>query len=294
LGIDAVPLSRQPMAASAWRESPVLGEGDAATWVTAFAGLDAVVHCAARVHVMREEIGDPLAIYRRINRDGALAMAEGAARAGVRRIVFISSVKVLGESTDGGPPFRNDDPVAPLDPYAVSKAEAENALTDLAQQRGFELVVLRPPLVYGPGVGGNVASLANAIRKGVWLPLGSAQNNRRSMISIDNLCSAIEAALIARHINGGRYLVSDGDDMSTRALIEGLAAGIGRKPRLIALPPALLRPLLRLLGREAVWARLFGDLRVDIADSCTRLSWTPAFSTADGLRSVTTLDRSHA
>ncbi len=282
-GISVLPLSRTPLDVPGWRSSPVLGEADATAWAEALTGAAAVVHCAARAHVMREREQDPLAVFRRINRDGAIAMAEGAALAGVRRIVFISTVKVLGETTEGRAPFRNVDPPAPEDPYAISKAEAEAALAAIAEARGIELVVLRPPLVYGPGVGGNIAALIRKIRAGWLLPFGGARRNRRSMISTDNLAGAIRAALFAPARPGSRYLVSDGEDISTRALIEALAKAAGRPARLVDLSPALLRPLFRLSGRASLWTRLFGDLRVEIAESCARLAWQPCGSTITNL-----------
>lgn len=285
-GITTVPLARRPFDVDGWRQSPALGDGDADAWAQAFSGVDVVVHCAARAHVMREQSTDPLGTFRRVNRDGAIAMARGAAKAGVRRIVFLSTVKVLGETTNGRAPFHNSDTPAPEDPYAISKAEAEAALAALSQQSGFELVVLRPPLVYGPGVGGNIASLVQLIRRGLWLPLGSARRNRRSMISTANLSDAILAALTVPGAAGGIFLVSDGQDVSTRELIEGLSVAAGRPARLIAMPLRPLRTVLRLLGREALWTRLFGDLRVDIADTCERLAWRPRLGVAPGLATV--------
>ena len=292
--INAVPISRQPMAAPAWRASPMLDcDVDPASWANALRGIDAVVHCAARVHVMREQVADPIDAFRRVNRDGAIAMARGAAMAGVRRIVFLSTVKVLGDSTAPGVPLRNADPIAPTDAYAVSKAEAECALAALSRDLGFELVVLRPPLVYGPGVGGNVAALLRLIRRGIWLPLGAAGTNRRSLVSTANLSAAIIAALTAPAAVGRRLLVSDGDDVSTRALLEELAVATGRRARLVNVPAPTMHLMLRALGREAIWTRLFGDLTVDIEDTCTSLDWRPRHGLADGLRAVTTGTYSH-
>lgn len=287
-GFELVPVSRRRVDSQSWRASPPL-EADTApeNWAHAFAGVDAVVHCAARSHVFRERETDPLDVYRRINRDGATAMARGAALAGVRRIVFLSSVKVLGETTTGRRPFCNEDQPAPSDPYAISKAEAEADLEALSQELGFELVVLRPPLVYGPGVGGNIASLLGLIRRGLWLPLGSARHNRRSLISTSNLADAVKAALVAPKGIEGRFLVSDDDDLSTRDLVEALARATGRKPRLIPAPLTIMRVFLSIAGRSAVWSRLFGDLQVDIAETRKRLDWQPRLSAADGLARVT-------
>lgn len=293
-GIDLVPISRQPMEAADWRVSPVLDrDTDPAEWAAVFAGIDVVVHCAARAHVMREQAADPLDTFRRVNRDGAIAMAQGAAQAGVQRIVFLSSVKVLGETTDGREPFRNSDPVAPLDPYAVSKAEAEEALAQLSRKLGFDLVVLRPPLIYGPGVGGNIAAMIRLIRRGMVLPLGAAVRNRRSMISTINLADAIYAAVTAPQAAGQCLLVSDGEDVSTRALVEGLAPAAGRRAHLVFIPAGVMRAMLKLIGREAIWTRLFGNLAVDITDSCTRLGWRPRYGVAAGLSHIRMQERLH-
>lgn len=292
--VDLVPISRQVMEVPRWRPSPVLDrDTDPAEWAAVFAGIDVVVHCAARAHVMREQADDPLDTFRRINRDGAIAMAQGAARAGVRRIVFLSSVKVLGETTDGREPFRNGDPFAPLDPYAISKAEAEEVLAGLSRDLGFELVVLRPPLIYGPGVGGNIAAMIRLIRRGMVLPLGAAVRNRRSMISTINLADAIHAAVTASQAAGQSLLVSDGEDVSTRALVEGLAPATGRRARLVSIPAGIMRAMLKLIGREAIWTRLFGNLAIDITDSCMRLGWSPRHSVAAGLSHIRMQERSH-
>lgn len=291
-GTDLVPISRQPIDAGDWRASPALDrDTDPAAWAMAFAGVDVVVHCAARAHVMREQAADPLDTFRRVNRDGAIVMAQGAAQAGVRRIIFLSSVKVLGETTDGRGPFRNDDPIAPLDPYSVSKAEAEAALAQLSRELGFELVVLRPPLIYGPGVGGNIAAMIDLIRRGIVLPLGAGVRNRRSMISTINLADAIHAAATAPNASGACLLVSDGADLSTRALVEGLASAAGRRARLVAIPAGVMRAMLKLVGREAIWTRLFGNLAVDITDSCAQLGWRPRYDVASELARIRAQER---
>ncbi len=283
-GADVVPIARQEIASPTWRPSPLLDrDTEPVEWARVFAGVDVVIHAAARAHVMREDAQDPLDIFRRVNRDGAVAMARGAALAGVRRIVFLSTVKVLGETTSGRSPFRNDDPAAPVDPYAISKREAEIALEGLAHELGFELVVIRPPIVYGPGVAGNIAALQRLIRRGVWLPLGAAGGNRRSMISTGNLCAAIQAATIAPAAVGRTLLVSDGEDISTKDLLCKLAAVDGRPARLINVPEGVLRLLILLTGRELLWSRLFGDLRVDIAETTSILGWLPHLTVDDGM-----------
>lgn len=232
---------------------------------------------------MKESAYDPLRLYRAINRDGAVAALKGAAAAGVSRFVFLSSVKVLGETTSGRRPFANSDAPCPEDAYAQSKVEAEATLADVAAQLGVELVVLRLPLVYGRDVGGNIAVLLKAVRSGIWLPFGRAYNNRRSMISTLNLADAVRAALTAPRAAGHFLLVSDGQDLSTRQLIEQLATSVGVVPRLLNVPEWAVRLALRATGRTALWSRLFQDLRVDISDSCDRLEWRPQFGVAEGL-----------
>jgi lipopolysaccharide/colanic/teichoic acid biosynthesis glycosyltransferase/nucleoside-diphosphate-sugar epimerase len=283
-GIDAVAVARRPIDARAWQPSPPLDRETAPEeWAHAFEGVDIVVHTAGRAHIMRDEVADPLDMFRRINRDGTIMMARGAVLAGVRRIVFLSSVKVLGETTSDRRPFRNGDAAAPVDPYSISKWEAEIALEALADDHDLEVVVIRPPLVYGPGVVGNIAALQRLIARGVWLPLGRATANRRSMISIANLSAAISAAMLVPAAAGHRLLVSDNDDISTADFVQKLATTAGQRVRLIPIPAGLLRRVLLLVGRQALWSRLFGDLRVDIDETMAILAWRPQLSVTEGM-----------
>lgn len=264
-------------------EARLAGEiGPDTDWRAALAGIDAVLHLAARVHVMHDSAADPLTLFRRINRDGALRLAEQAAACGVKRFVFVSTIKVNGESTPLDRPFRGDDTPAPADAYGLSKAEAEAALAGLATRTGLSLAIVRPPLVHGPAAKGNLAALMRALNKGIPLPLG-AVHNRRSLVGVENLADAL-TFLIARDAQG-RFLIRDGEDISVAELIRRLAAGLNRHPRLIPVPVSLLRLAGRLLGKGAAVSRLTDSLVVD--DGPLRaLGWVPPVSLTEGLRSV--------
>lgn len=262
--------------------SPDLADGLACDWRAAVAGCQAVLHLAARVHQMNDSAADPLAAFRHANRDSVHALAEQAAAAGVTRLVFVSSIKVNGEETPPGRIYRPDDTPAPCDPYGVSKAEAEAALWAVAKQSGLQVVVVRPPLVYGPGVKANFAALMEAVWKGTWLPLGAVQN-KRSLVSVGNLVSAL--VVVADHpaAAGQTFFVSDGEDLSTSALIRRLGQAMGRSPRLVAVPPGMLRAALRLIGKGAMADRLLGSLVVDssaLRDCC---GWQPPLTVDQGL-----------
>lgn len=258
------------------------GEGD---WRPALGGVDAVIHCAARVHVMTDTVADPLAAFRTANRDGTATLAEQAAAAGVRRFVFLSTIKVNGESATPDHPFAAADTPAPSDPYGISKAEAEAALGAVAARTGLQATILRPPLVYGPGAKGNMAALMRAVAKGVPLPLACVTGNRRSLVALANLVSALD--LLATHPEAGNttHLIRDGEDLSTAALVRRLAAAMDRPARLLPVPPALLRGTLRLLGKSAAGHRLTGSLVVD--DGPLRaLGWVPPLGVDEGLRAM--------
>lgn len=250
-------------------------------WRTALEGAGGVVHLAARTHVLRETAADPLAAYRRVNVGGTERLARAAAAQGVQRLVFLSSVKVNGERTDARP-YSADDAPCPEDAYGVSKLEAERALARVAAETGLEVVVLRPPLVYGPGVKGNFLRLMNLVARGVPLPLG-AVDNRRSFIYTGNLAGAIVKALDAPQAAGRTYLVSDGEDVSTPDLVRGLARALGVKPRLLSLPLAALGLAATLAGKRAEFARLTGSLQVDSSRIRRELHWEPRYSLTQGL-----------
>jgi len=259
---------------------------DAATdWSSALGGVDCVIHCAARAHVMHETEADALAAYRSVNVDGSRRLAEQAAAAGVRRLVYLSSIKVNGESTDGLPrPFgaRNDE-VNPEDSYGVSKWEAEQALWAVAASTCLEVVVVRPPLVYGPSVKGNLARLLKLVRLGVPLPFGAVQN-QRSLIGLDNLVDLLIRCVDHPAAAGQTLLVSDGEDISTPDLLRYMANALGRSARLLPVSVALLRLVGRALGKQAEIDRLVGSLKIDSRYTRELLDWNPPVSVAEGIR----------
>lgn len=279
-GHQAVPGVRRPCGMS---DEKVVGDIDEAThWAEAVDGCQAVVHLAARVHVMHDTATDPLDEFRRTNVDGTLNLARQAAAAGVRRFVFISSVKVHGESTLPGRPFSERDAPAPQDAYGLSKLEAEQGLLAMAQATGMELVVIRPPLVYGPGVRANFQSLMRAVAKGLPLPL-AAVDNRRSLVALDNLVDLIATCMAHPAAANQDFLVSDDEDLSTPELIRELARAMGKPPRLFALPMGLLRALAALTGRKSTLERVCGNLQVDMTKARTILAWNPPQSVREGL-----------
>jgi len=249
-------------------------------WSRALEGVDAVVHLAARVHMLKDPAPDPLAEYRRVNAAGTLALARQAARAGVRRLVFASTVKVNGEAS-GDRPFREDDAPTPRDPYAISKWEAEQALGGLGRD-GPEIVVVRPPLVYGPGVRGNFRRLLKAVDRGLPLPLGRA-TAPRSLLFLDNLGHALLACLDHPRAAGRTYLVSDGEDVSSAELVRRLGRALDRRPRLIPLPVGLVSALAALAGRGEDARRLLSPLQVDSRRIREELGWAPPFTLDQGI-----------
>ncbi len=260
---------------------PTLDE--ATNWSSALDDVEAVIHLAARAHVMSENAADPLAEYRRTNVVGTANLALQAAKAGVRRFVLVSSVKVNGEETRPGQPFTENDSASPQDHYGTSKHEAELALRKIADETGMEWVIVRPPLVYGPGVKANFAALIGAVRRGVPLPLGAVVN-LRSLIGIDNLVDFLANCAMHSNARGHTFLVSDDHDLSTPELVRRLAKAAGIKPRLFSVPVGLLKAGATLLGRGEAVRRLCGNLQIDIARAKTTLEWTPPFSVDEGLR----------
>ncbi len=250
-------------------------------WVQALQGISVVYHLAARTHVLRETASDALAVYRRINVEGTRALAQAAVRAGVRRIVFLSSIKVTGERTEGHP-FTEDTSPQPEDAYGVSKWEAEQALCVAAQDTNLETAILRPPLVYGPGVKGNFLRLMRWVARGVPLPLASL-TNRRSLVYVENLADAIIAAGNAQAAARKTYLVSDNEDVSTAGLIQSIAAAMRVRSRLFPCPPSLLMAGATALGKREEMRRLTGSLQIDSAKIRNELHWSPRFRLAQGL-----------
>ncbi len=263
------------------RDEVVIGDIDAHTdWTAALSGCDAVVHLAARVHVMDDRARDPLALYRVTNTDATLNLARQAACAGVRRLVFISSIKVNGEGRARA--YRETDSAAPEDPYAQSKWEAEQGLLARARDTGLEVVILRPPLVYGPGVGANFRRLMDTVERGWPLPLG-AIHNRRSLLYLGNFVDAITRCISHPAAAGHTFLLDDGAPVSTPELIHALAQALHRPARLLPVPPALLVLTGTLLGKRAAVSRLTGSLYADTRLIQSRLDWTPPFTLQAGL-----------
>lgn len=266
-------------------EQALVGEiGGGTDWRAALAGVDVVVHLAARVHVMNESATDPLAEFRRVNVAGTLNLARQAAAVGVGRFVFLSSAKVNGEGGIGHDPYRESDAPAPEDPYGVSKYEAELGLAEIGREMpGLAVVVIRPPLVYGPGVQANFRKLLRAVAQGRLLPFG-AVDNRRSLVGVDNLVDFILTCIEHRAAANQTFLVSDGNDLSTPGLIRGLAGAMNRPARLIPVPTSMLTAGATLFGKRHVARRLLGSLQVDISKARSMLAWVPPLSVEEGLR----------
>ncbi|MGE6659877.1 UDP-glucose 4-epimerase family protein [Pseudomonas sp. NPDC077408] len=247
-----------------------------------FSGVDVVVHCAARVHVMDDLHADPLAAFRAINLTGTLNLARAAARSGTKRFVFLSSVKVHGESTPFGQPFTADTALYPADPYAVSKMDAERELLALSGETGLEVVIIRPPLVYGPGVKANFYSMMKWLDMRIPLPLGAIRN-RRSLVALGNLADLVTCCLAHPNAAGQAFLVSDDEDLSTTELLWRLGEALGKPARLIPVPPRLLEATGVLLGKRAVMERICGSLQVDIEKTKALLGWSPPISVREAL-----------
>jgi nucleoside-diphosphate-sugar epimerase len=265
-------------------ETFVIGDLSGQTcWDHAFDSVSVVVHAAARVHVMNETAADPLQEFRRVNVDGTLHLARCAARAGVRRFVFISSIKVNGEATLPGQAFSESDVPAPSDPYGISKLEAEQGLFALAQETGMQVVVVRPPLVYGPGVGANFLSMMRWLRRGVPLPLG-AIDNRRSLVALGNLADLV--AVCAEHPAAANqvWLAADGEDLSTSQLLRRMGQALGKPARLLPVPAWMLGAACAVIGKRGFAQRLCGSLQVDISKARQLLGWVPPLSVDEGLR----------
>ena len=253
-------------------------------WSAALKYIKVVVHCAARVHVMQETAENPLAAFRSVNVEGTLNLARQAAAAGVERFIFISSIKVNGEATVLDRPFKADDQPSPEDAYGISKAEAEAGLRSIAAQTGMELVIIRPPLVYGQGVKGNFASMLRWVAQGWPLPLAGATQNRRSLVALDNLVDLIATCVQHPRAAGQVFLVSDGEDVSIAELLRRIAQAQGKRARLLWIPVGFIKWAAHLLGKDAVVQRLVGSLQVDIAKNRTLLGWHPPLNLDEGLR----------
>jgi nucleoside-diphosphate-sugar epimerase len=252
-------------------------------WSNALEGINTVIHCAARVHVMHDESSDPLAEFRKVNVEGTLNLARQAAQAGVRRFIFISSIKVNGEGTPVGVPYLADVQSLPADPYGISKMEAEHGLRALASKTGMEVVIIRPPLVYGPGVKANFLNMMRWLHKGVPLPFG-AIHNRRSLVALDNLVDLIVTCIEHPAAANQNFLVSDGEDLSTSELLRRMGTALGKPARLLPVPSRLLEMGAALLGKKDLSQRLCGSLQVDIDKTRELLNWIPPVSVDEALR----------
>ncbi|QJC55018.1 N-acetyl-alpha-D-glucosaminyl-diphospho-ditrans,octacis-undecaprenol 4-epimerase [Polaromonas vacuolata] len=252
-------------------------------WSTALSAISAVVHCAARVHVMTDTTAEPLQEFRRVNVQATLNLARQAAAAGVRRFVFVSSIKVNGESTQPGSAFTADDAPAPLDAYGISKMEAEQGLREIALQTGMDVVIIRPPLVYGPGVKANFAAMMRWLRRGVPLPLGDIQN-QRSLVALDNLVDLIVTCITQPAAANQTFLVSDGEDVSTTELLRRMGQALGCPARLLPVPASWLKTAAAVVGKADMAQRLCGSLQVDISKTRQLLGWQPPLSLDEGLK----------
>lgn len=252
-----------------------------AVWQQALVSVNIVVHLAARVHVMCEAAADPLAAFRQVNVDGTLNLARQAAEAGVQRFVFLSSVKVHGEG--GSKVYCETDPPATQDAYGISKHEAEVGLREIAAETGMAVVIIRAPLVYGPGVRANFQALMRVVAWGLPLPLGAIYN-RRSIVALDNLLDLIVTCIEHPAAANELFLVSDGEDLSISDLVRRMARAMDRPTWLVPVPKVLLTACAALLGRRAVAQRLCGSLQVDISKTRELLGWTPPISVDEGLR----------
>ncbi len=271
-------------AASTQAPCVVVGEiTEQTNWSVALTDVDVVIHLAARAHVMRDTAVDPLAEFRRVNAAGTEHLARCAAASGVKRLVYVSSIKVNGEETHGGKKFSEADTPAPLDAYGVSKMEAEQGLREIARQTGMEVVIIRPPLVYGPGVKANFAAMMRWLRRGVPLPLGVI-HNQRSLVALDNLVDLIVTCITHPAAANQIFLVSDGEDVSTTELLRRMGQALGRPARLVPVPVSWLKLAAALVGKQDVAQRLCGSLQVDIEKTRRLLGWTPPISLDEGLK----------
>lgn len=252
-------------------------------WSGAFEGIDCVVHCAARVHQMKESQTDALEAYREVNTRGTLNLARQAANAGVKRFLFISSIKVNGEFTEPSQPFIPDLTHVPDDLYGLSKYEAEVQLQQLAKETGLEVVIIRPPLVYGPGVKANFLSMMRWVEKGIPLPLG-AIDNRRSLVYLDNLVDFMLTCCIHPKAACDTFLVSDGEDVSTTQLLNAVASGMSKSPRLLPIPMSFIDFSAKLIGKPQLSQRLCGNLQVDSSKTKVLLGWSAPISFEEGIQ----------
>ncbi|WP_321811542.1 NAD-dependent epimerase/dehydratase family protein [Burkholderia sp. BCC1985] len=292
-GNHVIGLVRRPGVCESYVHECVIGDDNFAGVANGFPGLDrcdVVIHLAARVHVMRDRVANPLAAFRAVNVEGSLNVARAALRAGARRLVLVSSIKALGEG-EPGRPWREDDEAMPTDPYGMSKLEAELAIREFGQTQGLEVVVVRPPLVYGPGVGANFLGLMKAVDMAIPLPLASV-TARRSLVYVENLADSLLRCASDPRAAGECFHIADDDALSIVELLRALGDVLGRPTRLFPVPVAALHALGKLTGRHAAVDRLTGSLRLDTAHVKRTLDWQPPFTTQQGLEATATWYRS--
>ena len=257
---------------------------DKPTLTNVFKDIDVVIHTAARVHVMDDKSVDPLMEFRKINVEGTLNLARQAIKAGVKRFIFISSIKVNGEGTELGKPYTEDSKPNPIDPYGISKYEAEQGLLALAETTSLEVVIIRPTLVYGENVKGNFHSLMKWTYKGIPLPIGGIKHNLRSLVSVDNLVDFIVTCIEHKDAKNEIFLISDDDDISTAGLLEEISKGLGVKNRAVNIPVEFINTAAIAIGKSSVAQRLSGSLQVDISKAKTLLGWHPKYSTSESIQ----------
>lgn len=263
----------------------VVGDIDGATdFTVALMGTDIVIHCAARAHIMSDDVPDPLAEYRRVNVAGTLNLAQQAARYGVKRFIFISSIKVNGESTTSQSKFNSFDMPAPLDAYGQSKAEAEQALLELSRETNMDVVIIRPPLVYGPAVKANFASLFSIVSRGIPLPFACICNNKRSLVSVTNLVDLIVTCIDHPKAANQTFLVSDDHDVSTSEMVREMATALGKPTWQIPVPVWCYALAGKLFSKSDMVDRLTGSLQVDITHTKETLDWTPKETLQEGFK----------
>jgi nucleoside-diphosphate-sugar epimerase len=257
---------------------------DEQMWKSVLNSCDVVIHLAGRAHVMRERDPDPLGAFRAANLEPTMQLAARAVKAGVKRFIFISSIKVNGEETMLGEVFRPDDSPRPSEPYSVSKHETEKALLSFALKTQLEVIIIRPPLVYGPSAKGNFATLLKCITQGIPLPLSAITNNRRSLVSLYNLMDLIVCCMVHPNASNQIFLASDGEDLSTHDLILRVSKTLGVVPRLFYVPPLALKASAMIFNKLDLYRRLCGSLQVDISKNQMLLDWNPPIPLDDGIR----------
>jgi UDP-glucose 4-epimerase len=248
----------------------------------ALSSVSVLVHCAARAHIIGGNPIEALEEFRRVNTIGTLNLAKQAASSGVKRFIFVSSIKVNGESTTSRIHYKSSDRPSPEDPYGVSKAEAEAGLKLISDETGMEVVIIRPPLVYGPGVKANFAAMLKLISTGIPLPFGCINQNKRSMVYVDNLISLIVECINNPNAANNTFLVSDDDDLSTKDFVKGLSVGLGKSALMLPVPNVLFSIVGKVLGKSAIIDRLCGSLQVDINHTKDTLNWQPPYSVEQG------------